>query len=218
VCFNVQVCSNPSQPLFNHYLFETLAALLRTVVTASPSPSVVDQFEALLFPTFQAILQRDIAEFLPYVFQLLGQLLLLRKPAVGGASTSLVLHRVFASIDPVSPRPSFFIASCCVSACRVACAAKEVVLSAAYLALFPSLLAPALWNSRGNVPGLVTLLCVRALAIGVSLCTPLLSSRYVAMRVCVTGLPPPQPVPGPEARRLGPDSRRVSEDDCVARD
>ena len=71
--------------MFNHYIFETIAVLLRTVCTANPSPAIVDGFEALLFPPFQSILQRDIGEFLPYVFQLLGHLLLLRPQPGPGA-------------------------------------------------------------------------------------------------------------------------------------
>lgn len=39
------------------------------------SPEAAEQFEALLFQPFQVILQQDIAEFTPYVFQLMGQLL-----------------------------------------------------------------------------------------------------------------------------------------------
>ena len=35
----------------------------------------VDAFEAMLFPPFQQVLQADIAEFTPYVFQVLAQLL-----------------------------------------------------------------------------------------------------------------------------------------------
>ena len=47
-----QVCANPSQPMFNHYLFETLAALLRTVCSSNPAPEVDAKFEELLMPPF----------------------------------------------------------------------------------------------------------------------------------------------------------------------
>ncbi len=38
--------------MFNHYVFETVAALLRTVCSSNPAPDVVDRFEGLLFPPF----------------------------------------------------------------------------------------------------------------------------------------------------------------------
>ncbi|KAF9962476.1 importin-alpha export receptor [Mortierella alpina] len=67
------VSSNPSNPKFNHYVFESIGALIRFICTASPEAST--QFESLLFPPFQTILQQDIVEFMPYVFQLFSQLL-----------------------------------------------------------------------------------------------------------------------------------------------
>lgn len=39
------------------------------------NPGAASQFESLLFPPFNQILQLDIAEFTPYVFQLFSQLL-----------------------------------------------------------------------------------------------------------------------------------------------
>ncbi|GJJ67857.1 exportin-2 (importin alpha re-exporter) [Entomortierella parvispora] len=67
------VSSNPSNPQFNHYVFESIGALIRFICKASPEAA--EQFEALLFQPFQVILQQDITEFTPYVFQLMGQLL-----------------------------------------------------------------------------------------------------------------------------------------------
>ncbi|KAF9582671.1 importin-alpha export receptor, partial [Lunasporangiospora selenospora] len=70
----VQVVStNPSNPKFNHYVFESIGALIRFICAAQPDAA--EQFESLLFQPFQVILQQDIAEFTPYVFQLLSQLL-----------------------------------------------------------------------------------------------------------------------------------------------
>lgn len=46
-----RVCANPANPTFNHYLFETVAALMKNVCAARPE-SVAD-FEAMLFPPFQ---------------------------------------------------------------------------------------------------------------------------------------------------------------------
>lgn len=68
-----RVCANPSNPKFNHLLFETIASLVRYI--CAKTPSAVDSFEAMLFPPFQYVLQSDVSEFSPYVFQILAQLL-----------------------------------------------------------------------------------------------------------------------------------------------
>lgn len=68
-----RVASNPLNATFNHYLFESIAALIRLAVRANASAAT--SFEALLFPVFQQILANDITEFAPYVFQLISMLL-----------------------------------------------------------------------------------------------------------------------------------------------
>ncbi|XP_017086670.1 exportin-2 [Drosophila eugracilis] len=72
-----QVAKNPSRPHFNHYLFETLALSIKIVCQADAS--AVSSFEEALFPVFQGILQQDIIEFMPYVFQMLSVLLEVRE-------------------------------------------------------------------------------------------------------------------------------------------
>ncbi|KAH8547636.1 putative importin-alpha export receptor [Umbelopsis sp. PMI_123] len=67
------VSKNPSNPRFNHYVFESIGALIRFICPSSPA--AVAEFENLLFGPFQVILAQDIQEFTPYVFQLLAQLL-----------------------------------------------------------------------------------------------------------------------------------------------
>ncbi|KAG2385935.1 hypothetical protein C9374_003084 [Naegleria lovaniensis] len=98
-----QVCKNPNNPKFNHYLFESYATVIRF------NRDYISEFEASLFPPFQTILTSGIEEFTPYVFQLISQLLSIRQP----------------------PLPQ------------------------AYLGLFPNFLSANLWESEGNVPGLV---------------------------------------------------------------
>lgn len=71
------VSKNPSKPHFNHYLFETLALAIKIVCKAEPQ--AVTSFEEALFPIFQYILQQDISEFMPYVFQMLSLLLDVRE-------------------------------------------------------------------------------------------------------------------------------------------
>lgn len=64
---------NPSKPHFNHFMFETLALSIRIVCQVNPAQ--VSTFESTLFPIFQHILQQDVQEFIPYVFQLLSLML-----------------------------------------------------------------------------------------------------------------------------------------------
>ncbi|EIE27359.1 Cse1-domain-containing protein [Coccomyxa subellipsoidea C-169] len=70
----LQVCQNPTQPGFNHYLFESVAALIR--YSAAADISKVADLESNLFPAFNVVLQQD--EFHPYVFQIFAQLIELR--------------------------------------------------------------------------------------------------------------------------------------------
>ncbi|XP_068624899.1 exportin-2 [Battus philenor] len=78
------VAKNPCKPHFNHYLFETLSLAVSLVVKSNPN--AVSAFEDALFPIFQEILQNDVQEFMPYVFQMLSLLLELRGGAAGGAT------------------------------------------------------------------------------------------------------------------------------------
>jgi exportin-2 (importin alpha re-exporter) len=70
-----RVAKNPRNPQFNHYLFESIAVLVGSVCSKDPSATIISTFEGLLFEPFNVILQMDIAEFTPYVFQVLAQLL-----------------------------------------------------------------------------------------------------------------------------------------------
>lgn len=71
------VAKNPSRPHFNHYLFETLSLAIKIV--CKTEAAAVSSFEEVLFPVFQGILQQDILEFMPYVFQMLSLLLEIRE-------------------------------------------------------------------------------------------------------------------------------------------
>ncbi|XP_066597006.1 exportin-2 isoform X2 [Prorops nasuta] len=105
------VARNPSRPNFNHYLFETLSLCTRVIFKANPE--VIASFEQALFPIFQGILQQDVQEFIPYVFQILALFLELR-------TTQEV------------PEP--------------------------YMALFPCLLSPVLFERQENIYSLSKLL------------------------------------------------------------
>ena len=164
-----RVCANPSNPGYNHFLFETIAALMKNV--CGTRPEAVADFEGMLFPPFQvrvsqsasfvytrrryfpwlrcqltfnfsltlspcvasvfsflltlllaipqSVLVNDVMEFLPYVFQLLAELLELRP----------------------GPPPG------------------ESALTDGYKSLLPPLLTAALWSRKGNVPALTSLAC-----------------------------------------------------------
>lgn len=75
-----EVCKNPKNPIFNHYLFESVAVLVRRA--CERDSSLVSAFEASLFPSLQTILENDIAEFFPYAFQLLAQLVEINRPPI----------------------------------------------------------------------------------------------------------------------------------------
>jgi len=61
---------NPSNPRFYYYLFEGIGALIRFA-----APSQPDKLESSLYGPFVEILQNDVQEFIPYVFQLFAALL-----------------------------------------------------------------------------------------------------------------------------------------------
>ncbi|KAK7100974.1 hypothetical protein V1264_023831 [Littorina saxatilis] len=106
----MMVSKNPSKPHFNHYLFESMCVAIRTATKHNPES--VKAFEEALFAPFTDILQQDVQEFIPYVFQILS--LLMEVHGDGVPDT--------------------------------------------YMALFPHLLAPVLWERPGNIPPLVRLI------------------------------------------------------------
>lgn len=53
-----RVCQNPTNPSFNHYLFETIAALVQHI--SIHNRQSIATFEQLLFGPFQTILQMDV--------------------------------------------------------------------------------------------------------------------------------------------------------------
>ncbi|KAJ3146665.1 importin-alpha export receptor [Geranomyces variabilis] len=67
------ISQNPSNPKFNHYTFEALAALIRFI--CARKPALVNEFEPLLFPPLLSIITQQIAEFTPYSLQILAQML-----------------------------------------------------------------------------------------------------------------------------------------------
>ncbi|GAX80072.1 hypothetical protein CEUSTIGMA_g7510.t1 [Chlamydomonas eustigma] len=79
----VEVCKNPKNPGFNHYLFESVAALIKQTCGVHGG-AMIETVEQMLFPAFNLVLQQDVQEFHPYVFQIFAQLIELRgKPLPG---------------------------------------------------------------------------------------------------------------------------------------
>ena len=68
----LRVCANPIAAGFNHYLFEAVAAL---ITCTSVDKTRLDALEARIFPCFDIVLQQDVQEFHPYVFQIFALLL-----------------------------------------------------------------------------------------------------------------------------------------------
>ncbi|CAD6568832.1 MAG: importin-alpha export receptor [Tremellales sp. Tagirdzhanova-0007] len=73
-----EISKNPSNPKFNQYCFESISALIRFVCAGSPS--ALPTFERAIFGPAQIILTQDVTEFIPYIFQILAQLLELHSP------------------------------------------------------------------------------------------------------------------------------------------
>jgi exportin-2 (importin alpha re-exporter) len=53
-----RVYQNPTNPSFNHYLFETLASIAKTINERNPEGALV--LEELLFAPFAKILEMDV--------------------------------------------------------------------------------------------------------------------------------------------------------------
>ena len=73
------VARNPTQPGFNHYLFEAIAALVK--YGSDGTEASIAAAESVLFPPFQMILQEDVQDFHPYVFQIFAQMIEKRSAA-----------------------------------------------------------------------------------------------------------------------------------------
>lgn len=90
-----KIVKNPANPIFNHYLFECFALLIKLVA----SPETIASIEGKLIAPFQEILQLDIAEFVPYVFQLFSQMM---------AHNGTTLNPTYANMVPLLLQPDIW--------------------------------------------------------------------------------------------------------------
>ncbi|ODV58371.1 importin-alpha export receptor, partial [Ascoidea rubescens DSM 1968] len=65
--------TNPSNPKFTHYSFEAIAAVI--LRNCGQYKEKIGKFMDLIIPKFLTLLGREVFEFIPYVFQILCQLL-----------------------------------------------------------------------------------------------------------------------------------------------
>eukprot|EP00434_Breviolum_minutum_P040292 symbB.v1.2.035799.t1/scaffold4903.1/size33184/3 len=121
----IAMAANPSNPVFNHNLFEAVASIVKVCVPTQP-----DTVENTLLPPFGQILERNVVDFLPYTFQIMGLLL---------DALTLKHHRPLCRMILTSSKASPRV--------------KPL-----YTELFGRLLTPELWRAQANVPGLIRLL------------------------------------------------------------
>jgi exportin-2 (importin alpha re-exporter) len=82
-----RICRNPTNSNFNHYMFETVAALIKSSVEGSLDN--LSQYEQYLFPVFQIVLVEDLEDFAPYIFQILSQLIEVYTPPLPEVYTQI---------------------------------------------------------------------------------------------------------------------------------
>lgn len=99
----VQLTSrNPSNPRFTQFLFESVSALVKLV--AASSTAQLSAMEERLFPVCTEILQGDIVEYIPYIFQILAQLL----EAHAALDSERTLPEAYASLLPPLLMPALW--------------------------------------------------------------------------------------------------------------
>lgn len=72
LCKSFQQNIAPKNPAFHHFIFETLAAVIKHVCADA---AAVATMEGMMLPPFQTVIQMDITEFQPYFIQIISQLL-----------------------------------------------------------------------------------------------------------------------------------------------
>jgi exportin-2 (importin alpha re-exporter) len=91
------VSANPSNPRFCYYLFETVGAVVHYAAPAQPQA-----LENTLYHPFASIIQNEVQDFIPYVFQLFAALL--------EANPSGTLPDLYKSLIPLLIKIDFWTA------------------------------------------------------------------------------------------------------------
>ncbi|KAJ5070245.1 exportin-2 [Anaeramoeba ignava] len=84
----LDICKNPTNPMFNHYLFESIAALIRNCKSENQD---LQSFDEVLFPAFDEVLQQEGTDLSPYVFQIISQMLELSGQNISNSFFSVFL-------------------------------------------------------------------------------------------------------------------------------
>lgn len=95
----MEMCKNPPNPGFAHYLFESLAAVVRHQASGSAAErnAVLADTEAVLIGAqfdgpFMAVLSMDVVDYAPYVFQVLALLVEAREVGPGSPLPQLYMQ------------------------------------------------------------------------------------------------------------------------------
>jgi len=91
-----RAAKNPAKPDYNHYMFECVGATARINLKNNS----LQVFQTEFFPLFMSILENEIVDFMPYVFQILG--CLLEGMPEGALTASPVLQSMFPALMQAS--------------------------------------------------------------------------------------------------------------------
>mmetsp|Transcript_82019 Transcript_82019/g.220246 ORF Transcript_82019/g.220246 Transcript_82019/m.220246 type:complete len:988 (-) Transcript_82019:468-3431(-) len=125
LCKGFQHGRAPKNPAFHHYIFESLAAVVRHIAA---DPVAVTSMEEFTIPPFQMVLQADITEFQPYYIQIVAQILERRSgpmpPVYLQLLPSLLMQPLWASRSNQPPLARLIKA-------YISCASAEIIANQA---------------------------------------------------------------------------------------
>lgn len=90
-----RVAAAPSNPTFNHYMFECIAAVIK--FGAESKMCTLDQLEQAIIQTLLKILQVYIIEFVPYALQILAQMLFMHDSSAKTPDMYLMIFNAIMS-------------------------------------------------------------------------------------------------------------------------
>lgn len=123
----LKVSQNSLNPTFTHYVFEAIGSLIKN--TCSQNNAAVSQFEGVLLPVFQSVLEKDINELM----DLAKNHRLIELSELEGAHPTPYVLQILSLLLELSPSP----------------------ISQSYGPLFAPLLLAVMWERKSNIPALV---------------------------------------------------------------